>query len=90
MCKFNKESGIRFVKKPVRIDLKFEKSFVSAMKAGKNDILELFPQGTIQSAFVSLHQVFDYMGYKDLKQNGNMSAREQLNEMISTPLHIAC
>jgi len=47
MQKFNQESGIRFVKKPVRIDLKFEKSFVTALRAGKNDVLELFPEGSI-------------------------------------------
>ena len=44
MQKYGPECSIKYVKKPHRLDLKFEKSFAMAVKKGKNDVLDLFPQ----------------------------------------------
>lgn len=60
MQKYGPDCSIRFVKKPHRLDLKFEKSFAMAVKKNKNDILLLFPQNSIHTAYISLHQLKDY------------------------------
>ena len=82
MHKYSHECSIRFVKKPHRLDLKFEKSFAMAVKKNKNDILLLFPINSIKTAYISLHQLKDYKQFKEDK--------DQLKELLTTPLHIAC
>jgi ankyrin repeat protein len=82
MQKYGPDCSIRFVKKPHRLDLKFEKSFAIAVKKNKNDILLLFPQNSIHTAYISLHQLKDYKQFKEDK--------DQMKELLTTPLHIAC
>jgi hypothetical protein len=55
MHKYGPDCSIRFIKKPLRLDLKFEKSFAMAVKKNKNDILQLFPVNSIHTAYISLH-----------------------------------
>ena len=43
MQKYGPDCSIKYVKKPHRLDLKFEKSFAMAVKKGKSDMLDLFP-----------------------------------------------
>lgn len=43
MQKYGPDCSIKFVKKPHRLDLKFEKSFAMAVKKDKTDMLDLFP-----------------------------------------------
>jgi len=43
MQKFTPECSLKFIKKPIRLDLKFEKSFAMAIRENKNDVLEFFP-----------------------------------------------
>ena len=43
MQKYGPDCSIKYVKKPRRLDLKFEKSFAMAVKKGKSDMLDLFP-----------------------------------------------
>ena len=65
MQKFTSECSLKFIKKPIRLDLKFEKSFAMAISQNKNDVLEFFPKGSIKSVYVSMHQLKDYKQYKE-------------------------
>ena len=82
MIKFGPTSSIRYVKKPHRLELKFEKSFTLCVKKHKNEILDLFPINSIQTAYVSVHQLKDYKQYKEDK-NRHV-------DLLTTPLHLAC
>lgn len=82
MQKYSPDCSIKFVKKPHRLDLKFEKSFAMAVKKGKNDIVELFPLNSIKTVYCSVHQLKDYKAYKEDK-NRHL-------ELLTTPLHLAC
>ena len=55
MQKYGPECSIKFVQKPHRLDLMFEKSFAMAVKKNNNDILDLFPINSIKTAYVSMH-----------------------------------
>ena len=82
MHKYGPECSIKFVQKPHRLDLMFEKSFAMAVKKNKNDILDLFPMNSIKTVYCSVHQLKDYKQYKEDK--------EKYVEMLTTPLHLAC
>lgn len=82
MQKFTPECSLKFVKKPNRLDLKFEKSFSLCIKEKKTDLLELFPAYSIKTVYCSMHQLQDYRQYKFDKSC--------LNEQLTTPLHLAC
>jgi hypothetical protein len=85
MSKYPNDSSLKFIKKPLRLDLRFEKSFTLAVKENKQDVLELFPRGCIKSVYVSVHQL-DYKSFKDSKKR---KGPESLTDMLTTPLHIA-
>lgn len=55
MAKFTPDCSIKFVQKPHRLDLMFEKSFAMAVKKNKNDVLDLFPLNSIKTAYCSVH-----------------------------------
>jgi hypothetical protein len=55
MTKYPIDCSLKFIKKPLRLDLRFEKSFTLAVKENKQDVLELFPRGSIKSVYVSMH-----------------------------------
>ena len=82
MQKYGPHCSIKFVQKPHRLDLMFEKSFAMAIKMNKNDILDLFPINTIKTVYCSTHQLKDYKQFKEDKQRHV--------EMLTTPLHLAC
>ena len=82
MQKYGPECSIKFVQKPHRLDLMFEKSFAMAVKQNNNDILDLFPIHSIKTAYVSMHQLKDYKQFKEDK--------ERHVEQLTTPLHLAC
>ncbi len=60
MVKYPTDCSLKFIKKPLRLDLRFEKSFTLAVKENKQDVLELFPRGSVKSVYVSLHELIDY------------------------------
>ena len=70
MQKFSSDCAVRFVKKPIRLNLKFEKSYTMAIKVGKNDVLSFFPSGSLRSCYVSMHQLKDYKDFKSEKVGG--------------------
>ena len=82
MQKYGPECSIKFVKKPHRLDLKFEKSFAMAVKKNKTDIVELFPINTIKTVYCSMHQLKDYKAFK--------ADKNRHIEQLTTPLHLAC
>lgn len=81
MSQFGPECSLKFVKRPSRLNLKFEKSFTMAIKKNKTEVLELFPRYSIKSVFVPEHQLRDYKEYKQDKEK---------NCLMTTPLHLAC
>jgi len=82
MQKYGPSCSIKFVQKPHRLDLMFEKSFAMAVKMSKNNILNLFPPNSIKTVYCSVHQLKDYKQYKEDK--------ERHVELLTTPLHLAC
>jgi len=82
MQKYGANCSIKFVQKPHRLELMFEKSFAMAVKMNKNDILDLFPMNSIKTVYCSLNQLKDYKQYKEDK--------ERDVEQLTTPLHLAC
>mmetsp|Transcript_87773 Transcript_87773/g.120904 ORF Transcript_87773/g.120904 Transcript_87773/m.120904 type:complete len:281 (+) Transcript_87773:977-1819(+) len=82
MQQYQSECSLKYIKKPHRLDLKFEKSFSMAIKKGKTEILELFPSRSIKTVYVSVSQLRDYKQYKEDKGS--------LKEVLTTPLHLAC
>jgi len=82
MTKFSPECSLKFIKKPHRLSLKFEKSFTMAIKKNKSEVLELFPHHSIKTVYCSMHQLKDYKQYKEDK--------DRLKELLTTPLHLAC
>lgn len=86
MVKYPIDCSLKFIKKPLRLDLRFEKSFTLAVKENKQDVLELFPRGSVKSVYVSMHQLMDYRQFKDRKTKMTTGS---INDMMTTPLHIA-
>ena len=82
MQRYGPDCSIKFVKKPHRLDLKFEKSFAMAVKKGKTDVLDLFPMQSVKTTYVSVHQLKDYKSFKEEKALDK--------ELLTTPLHLAC
>lgn len=68
----------------MRLELRFEKSFALAVKENKQDVLELFPNGSVKSVYVSMHALLDYKQIKASKK-----LRGAINDVMTTPLHIA-
>jgi len=55
MGNFGPECSLKYVKKPQRLALKFEKSFTMAVKKNKTEIFELFPKYSVKTVYVSTH-----------------------------------
>ncbi len=85
MIKYPIDCSLKFINKPMRLELRFEKSFTLAVKENKQDVLELFPRGSVKSVYVSVHQLTDYRQFKGKKKQSTGA----LNDMMTTPLHIA-
>ena len=64
MTKYPIDCSLKFIKKPLRLNLRFEKSFTLAVKENKQDVLELFPRGSVKSVYVSMHALKDYKKHK--------------------------
>jgi len=82
MKAFTNNCSLKFVKRPHRLDLKFEKSFSLAVQKNNQAIIDAFPAKQVQTAHVSMSQVKDYQKYK--------SDKRQYSEIVTTPLHLAC
>lgn len=85
MMKYPSDCSLKFIKKPMRLNLRFEKSFTLAVKENKQDILELFPRSTVKSCYVSMHALKDYKQFKLNKHQ----VQGSINDVVTTPLHIA-
>ena len=81
MAQFSAECSLKYVKRPQRLNLKFEKSFTMAVKKNKTEVLELFPRHSVKTVYVATHQLGDYAQYKEDKER---------QELLTTPLHLAC
>lgn len=84
MMKYPIYCSLKLIKKPMRVELRFEKSFTLAVKENKQDILELFPRRSVKPAYVSMHALKDYKAFKLNKHQATT-----INDVFTTPLHIA-
>ena len=80
--KFHSMSSIRFITKPNRLELKYEKSFVLAVQRNNNDIIFAFPNKSIKTMYVPMTAIKNYEEYKIMK-NSNV-------DVYTTPIHVAC
>ena len=80
--KYHSHSSLRFILKPHRLELKYEKSFTIAIQKNNNDLLFKFPNKSIKTMYVPLTPVKNYEQYKFLK---NLH-----NDVLTTPIHVAC
>lgn len=80
--KFHSMSSIRFVTKPNRLELKYEKSFTLAVQKNNNDLLFLFPNKSIKTMYVPVYPMKNYEQYKFLKS--------EQKDVFTTPIHVAC
>ena len=55
MAQFSAECSLKYVKRPQRLNLKFEKSFTMAVKKNKTEVLELFPRHSVKTVYVAMH-----------------------------------
>lgn len=80
--RFHSNSSIRFILKPHRLELKYEKTFTIALQKNNNDILFKFPNKSIKTMYIPMMPVKNYTQFKFLQ---NMQ-----KEVITTPMHVAC
>lgn len=83
MHKFDETCSIRMIKEPVRLDLKYARSFTMAVKKKRTMLFENFPKGAIKTVYVSMSQLQDIRQFKAEKRDGDQ-------DVITTPLHLAC
>ena len=86
--KYPFDCSLKFIKKPLRLNLRFEKSFTLAVKENKQDVLELFPRGSVKSVYVPMNALKDYTKHKMTKKGKHVSG-DSINDVMTTPLHIA-
>jgi hypothetical protein len=60
MQRFNTNCSLKFVKRPNRLELKFEKSLTLAINKNNSLILQCFPSKTIRTVNISMNQLKDY------------------------------
>jgi hypothetical protein len=54
MHKFDETCSIRFIKEPLRLDLKYARSFTMAVKKKRTMLFDNFPKGAIKTVYVSM------------------------------------
>jgi hypothetical protein len=75
--------SMRFLKDPTHLDLKFEKSFTTAIQMSKTSVLGKFPRESIKTCYVFFNQASDPQDSLNMKRN-------HPERCITTPLHLAC
>lgn len=79
--KFHSMSSIRFITKPHRLELKYEKSFTLSVQKNNNDILYKFPNKSVKTMYVPISPMKSYEQYKFLKTIQK--------DVFMTPIHLA-
>ena len=80
--KFHSMSSIRFITKPHRLELKYEKSFTLALQRNNNELIYNFPNKSIKTMYVPISPMKSYEQYKFMKNINK--------DIFTTPVHIAC
>jgi ankyrin repeat protein len=75
-------SPLRFVKRPNRLELKFEKPFTLSVLKNNFTLIQAFPEKSIRTCYVYMGQTLDYRKFKQDKLTNP--------EVITTPFHLAC
>jgi ankyrin repeat protein len=83
MESFSLHSSLRFVKRPNRLEIKYEKPFTLAVLKNNLSIITAFPEKSIKSCYVNMSQVKDFRQFKTDKRGANKN-------IITTPMHLAC
>lgn len=84
MVQYHPLCALRFVMEPNHLDRKFERSFTMAIKQNKTSTVQLFPKNSVKTCFVSLNQFDDFKSFAEQKRS------KKVEELITTPLHLAC
>lgn len=79
---FGPSSCLRFVKRPNKLDLKFEKAFTLALTLNNYEMVKKFPTKHIKTVHVLNTQLRDFDKYK--------ADKEQFKDILTTPFHYAC
>ena len=74
--------GLKFIKRPNRLEMRFEKPFTLSVLRNNLTLIQSFPEGSIRTCYVNMSQTKDYNRYK-LEKLSNQDLR-------TTPFHLAC
>lgn len=80
MEKFSQNPSLRYIKKPNRLDLRFEKAFTLSVLRNNLTLIQAFPDNSIKTSYVNMSQID--IGYEEYK------ARKA--DLVRTPVHLAC
>jgi len=64
MERFGAHSNLRFVKRPNRLELKYEKPFTLSVLKNNFALIQAFPEKSIRTCYVNMSQVRDYRKFK--------------------------
>ena len=78
MEKFSSNGALMYVKKPNRVELRFEKAFTLSVLKNNLLLIQAFPDDTIKTCLVSM------------KPLGDLEQGKDKEDLITTPLHLAC
>jgi hypothetical protein len=67
MEKFASNGSLLFVKKPNRLEHRFEKPFTLSVLRNNLFLIQAFPDNTIKTCYVNMTQMRDYEQFKDEK-----------------------
>jgi len=82
MEQFSVVTGLKFIKKPNRLEMRFEKPFTLSVLRNNLHLIQAFPENSIKTCIVNMSQTKDYARYK-VEKNTNP-------DVLTTPFHVAC
>jgi ankyrin repeat protein len=78
MEKFSTNGALMYVKKPNRVELRFEKAFILSVVKNNLLLIQAFPDDTIKTCLVTM------------KPLGDLEQGKDKEDLITTPLHLSC
>jgi len=55
-----------------------------AVRQNKNKVVEMFPKKSVKTCYVSMTEMCDLRTFTEMKRS------KKVEELITTPLHLAC
>ena len=84
MNRYHPLCSIKLMRDPHNLGRKFGRSFTMAVRVKKTFICQAFPKQSIQTCYVSLNQLSDFKSFSEQRKS------KKIDELITTPLHLAC